>query len=435
MIPAALIIALGAFFLYRAYRLTPVTKERLEALEIIYKGAKESFGYWDLVPDLDWDGLYQEYRGRVKTAQSDWEYYNELRRFIAYLRDGHTHVQIPATATSSTLPIYLKYVEGQYVVWASANDSGIPLGSVVTAINDMETGAYLEQCVGGLTGCFTPNTRQDRLADLVRLSDAPDTLKISAITPDGKPIQTTLSYADSVRFSSSLQIDVPGKQIGAYTSMQVYELEDGIYYIRLPSFLNDYLGQEFDIFARIYGDKAKAFILDVRFNGGGSGKNALALLSYFSRLEDLTACSSFHAGDLPLPEDHQLQLPDDYREQMEQISYENDFYRGDLLEQPVMILAGWSSGSAVDNFVAYTKNTNRFTVIGTNTAGGTGTIVSYDLPGNGSFGTSSQHCYWGEDFNEIINIGIPPDIWVEQTIKDALQGIDTVLTYALNRLK
>lgn len=296
MIPAALIIiASGIFFLYRAYRLTPVTKERLEALEIIYKGAKESFAYWDLVPDLDWDGLYQEYRGRVKTARSDWEYYNELRQFIAYLRDGHTYVKVPVTTVLYTLPIQLRYMEGQYVVWASVNDVGIPLGSVVTAMNDMKTEAYLEQCVGGLTGCFTPNTRQDRLAEMVRCSDTRDTLKISAITPDGKPIQTTLSYADSVRFSSSLQIDVPGKQIGAYTSMQAYEMEEGIYCIKLPDFRNNGLGREFGVFARQYGDKAKAFILDARGNGGGNSGNALALLSYFSRLENLSFFSSFGA--------------------------------------------------------------------------------------------------------------------------------------------
>lgn len=104
------------------------------------------------------------------------------------------------------------------------------------------------------------------------------------------------------------------------------------------------------------------------------------------------------------------------------------------MKPPVMILADWRCGSAGDDFVAYAK-TNRFTVIGTNTAGGTGMLVRYNLPGNGSFGTSSRHCYWGEDLNEIINIGIPPDIWVEQTIKDALQGIDTVLTDPLKRLK
>lgn len=435
IIPAALIIILllsDIFFLYREYKLTPVAKERLEALEIIYKGAKESFGYWDLVPDLDWDGLYQEYRGRVKAARSDWEYYNELRRFVAYLHDGHIYVQIPVTATSYTLPIYLKYLEGQYVVWASANDSGIPLGSVVTAINDMETGAYLEQRVGGLTGCFTPNTRQDWLAYLVRHSDTRDTLKINAITPDGKPTQVTLSYTDSVGSASSLQIEVPRKQIDAYTSMQVYELEDGIYCIKLPDFQKNDLGREFGVFVRQHGSKAKAFILDARGNDGGNSGNALALLSYFSRLENLSFYNSIQPGYSP------LQPRDEYRKQMEQFAYENDFYRGDLLKQPVMILTDWLCGSAGDNFVAYAKNTNRFTIIGTNTAGTTGSIVSYDLPGNGSFGISSRHGYWSEDFNvskEIINIGIPPDIWVEQTIKDALQGIDTVLTYALNHLK
>ncbi|ODU57114.1 MAG: hypothetical protein ABT01_02745 [Clostridium sp. SCN 57-10] len=438
IIPAALIIILllsDIFFLYREYKLTPVAKERLEALEIIYKGAKESFGYWDLVPDLDWDGLYQEYRDRVKAARSDWEYYNELRRFVAYLRDGHTYVNVPVTTVLYILPIQLKYMEGQYVVWASVSDVGIPLGSVVTAMNDIKTDAYLEQCVGGLTGRFTPNTRQGYLAEWIRYSDSRDTLKISAITPDGKPIQATLSYANNVQPTSSLQIKMPGKQVDAYTAMQVYESEDGIYYIKLPDFLNNDLGREFGVFVRQHGSKAKAFILDARGNSGGNGGNALALLSYFSRLEDLSVFSAFDADALPLPEDYQFQLPDDYREQIAQFAYENDFYHGDLLKQPVMILTDWRCGSAGDDFVAYAKNTNRFTVIGTNTAGGTGMLVCYNLPGNGSFGTSSRHCYWGEDLNEIINVGIPPDIWVEQTIKDALQGIDTVLTYALDRLK
>lgn len=41
---------------------------------------------------------------------------------------------------------------------------------------------------------------------------------------------------------------------------------------------------------------------------------------------------------------------------------------------------------------------------------------------------------WGHNHTEIINLGIPPDIWKEQTAQDALSGKDTALTYALQLL-
>lgn len=74
-------------------------------------------------------------------------------------------------------------------------------------------------------------------------------------------------------------------------------------------------------------------------------------------------------------------------------------------------------------------------MIGTNTYGITGELKLYDLPARSQFGVSSNFIVWGEDNTPIINLGIPPDIWVEQTVADALQHKDTTLTFALEYIE
>ena len=74
------------------------------------------------------------------------------------------------------------------------------------------------------------------------------------------------------------------------------------------------------------------------------------------------------------------------------------------------------------------------TIIGTNTAGGTGQLLITELPGEMLFAVSTYNCVM-EDGTPICNNGVQPDIWCEQTVDDALAGKDTVLLKAIDHLK
>lgn len=402
------------------------TDERLKGLTTIYEGAKESFAYWSLVPDLDWDGLYAEYQARVVNAPDPWSYYEELRRFTAHLRDGHTRVDM-RLSPPCILPLELRYMEGQYIVWGAADNTSIPPGSVVATINGQDTGVFLEQRVGDQLGLFTANARQDVLCALARYSGAPDELTLEGVTPDGERFRNRVTYQTRFPRLRTLSIDAMGTPVDSYFGMKVYEHKNGVYRIVLPDFQQEKLPDEFKKFVEKYGDKASAFILDLRHNGGGNSLYGLQVLCHFSQPEDLTRVWNKKFGFAPSTKE--------YRMLMVEQSKQAGIRQEKLLSQPVVVLTDWYCASAGDDFAAYVKGCDRFTMIGTNTYGITGELKLYDLPARLQFGVSSNFIVWGEDNTPIINLGIPPDIWVEQTVADALQHKDTTLTFALEYIK
>ena len=74
------------------------------------------------------------------------------------------------------------------------------------------------------------------------------------------------------------------------------------------------------------------------------------------------------------------------------------------------------------------------TLIGTNTAGGTGQLLLKELPGGFCFAVSTYNCVM-EDGTPVCNNGVQPDIWCEQTVSDTLAGRDTVLLKAVSYLE
>ena len=71
-------------------------EQRVEGVSRIWMEAHYNFVYFDQVPALDWDTAYRDALGRVLNAEDDLDYYKELERFMAKLRDGHSDVTYPS---------------------------------------------------------------------------------------------------------------------------------------------------------------------------------------------------------------------------------------------------------------------------------------------------------------------------------------------------
>ena len=106
----------------------------------------------------------------------------------------------------------------------------------------------------------------------------------------------------------------------------------------------------------------------------------------------------------------------------------------DLCTQPVAVLTDWNCASAGDDFAVFAKGAPNVTLIGTNTAGGTGQLLLTELPGNFRFAVSTYNCVM-EDGTPVSNHGVQPDIWCEQTVSSALAGQDAVLLRAIEHLE
>lgn len=456
-------------------------EEKVYGLSVIWETAKTYYGMWDQVPELDWDAEYQAAIGRVLEADSLYAYYNELSAFTALLRDGHTQLGCIDEDFQNALrtgrgfwisPISLRYMEDAFVLSAAPRSTlaKIPLGSTVTEINALPTGEYLEQEYGRYVGCFTHGRREDKLSEKMLLIDEAKELTVSGVTPDGAAFRVDLSYAEHAGkreqlLDGNLSIELK-RDVTAHDSFRSYVVADTIYVAEITSFANPALPEEFSAWIDETREKATAYILDVRGNGGGSDGNAFAVLQHFAAPEDMGTMTVYKQYVDPTQVTNALGMKDLF-EALEPGSELEQYYQGGLdmyahryvvpydkslsapqfteagaaeesdvdpCIQPVVILTDWNCASAGDDFAVFAKGAPNVTLIGTNTAGGTGQLLLTELPGNFRFAVSTYNCVM-EDGTPVCNHGVQPDIWCEQTVSDALFGRDTILLKAIEYLE
>ena len=488
---AALVLLAGIFYAQKGtvkYRvLSDVdflsAEEKVYGLSVIWDTAKTYYGMWDQVPDLDWDAEYQAAISRVLETENLYAYYNELSAFAALLRDGHTQLGCMDEDFQNALrtgrgfwisPISLRYMEDAFFLGSAPRSTlaQIPLGSTITEIGGLPTKEYLEQEYGRYVGCFTYGRREELLAERMLLSETAKELTLSGFAPDGTEFRAQLSYAEHAGNREQLPDDLSMElkhDETAYGSFKSYVVADSIYVAEITSFANASLPEEFAAWIDETREKATAYILDVRGNSGGSDGNAFAVLRHFVVPEDMGAMTVYKQYVDPTQVTNALGMTD-YFEELEPGSDLEQYYQDGLdmyahryvvpygkslsapeftegteaaepeetavrlCDKPVVILTDWNCASAGDDFAVFAKGAPNVTLIGTNTAGGTGQLLLKELPGDFRFAVSTYNCVM-EDGTPVCNHGVQPDIWCEQTVSDALAGQDTVLLKAISYLE
>lgn len=455
-------------------------EEKVYGLSVIWETAKTYYGMWNQVPDLDWDAEYQAAIARVLETGNLYAYYNELSAFTALLRDGHTQLGCMDEDFQNALrtgrgfwisPISLRYMEGAFVLGSAPRSTlaQIPLGATITEINGLPTGEYLEQEYGRYVGCFTYGRREEKLSEKMLLSETAKELTVSGFAPDGTEFRAQLSYAEHAGKREQLPDDLSMElkhDETAYDSFKSYVVADSIYVAEITTFANSALPEEFAAWMDETRDAAAAYILDVRGNSGGSDGNAFAVLRHFIAPENMGTMTAYKQYVDPTQVTAALGIKDDFEElelgaEQEQyyqdgldmyshryvLPYEEslsvpEFTEGAepeetavrLCEKPVVILTDWNCASTGDDFAVFAKGAPNVTLIGTNTAGGTGQLLLAELPGDFRFAVSTYQCVMA-DGTPVCNNGVRPDVWCEQTVSDALSGRDTVLLKAVSYLE
>ncbi|UTW64615.1 hypothetical protein KFE98_01745 [bacterium SCSIO 12741] len=162
-------------------------------------------------------------------------------------------------------------------------------------------------------------------------------------------------------------------------------------------------------------------LIDLRQNGGGSGLQGNYILSHFIESPTLSAKYKTRSG----PDGQWEEFPADtiYPQSNKEI-----------YAKPVILLIGSGTYSAAEDFCLAFDQAHRGIKIGTKTSGSTGNSTGFDLPGGG-YGqvTIKRDSY--VDGKEFVGYGIEPEIEVETTIQDVIEGRDTVLLKAIEVLK
>lgn len=441
--------------------LTP--EERVHGLSIIWKEAAYNFPYFDQLPDLDWDRAYREAIPRVLAAGTTLEYYRELHRFAALLRDGHTRVRLPDSIIQrrpfSSPQVELEAVGGRALVRnASAHlADSLPIGSVLTSVVGKPVDAYLEEEVLPWVFASAPHSRRisaiegSHTRGYGLLVGRPGTtVSVGVETPAGEQRSLRLT-----RDRFTVERDwVRSDRSGPRPLLEFDWVERDIAYLALNTFSSARLVPRLDSLLSELR-RARGVIIDLRENGGGSDVVAAEVLARFAegpfvgtasrvRINDAyyRALGSFGRPAL------ERALPDDQAELIERSlrHYRGEAWRfeprdtlrveydGERIDAPVAVLTARGTGSAAENLLVRLPDDGRFFTVGSPTAASTGQPLRLSLPGGG-YAQIVTRAALLPDGTPVVRHGIRPDIAVVETVEDIRQGRDPAVSRAVEELR
>lgn len=392
--------------------------ERVAGFVRLWSEAKYNFAFFDQVPELDWDKVFEEYLPKVQGEQTTEQYYQLLEQCVALLKDGHTSVFLPSDLRKNArLPFQLAMIESKVIVTHVAPAAcfvhpELKTGQELTHIGGQPVKAILEQHVYPYVADSTRQNR-DRHA-LRRLIEGDENARaiIRLRDLDGQGREVTLPYL-RWRYPTTPKLEYlnVGKEIA---------------YVSLNSFSSKDIVSQFDAaFERIR--KSKGLIIDVRNNGGGSSSIGYAIIGKLinkpikgSRWKTRQYMPAFRAWG---------EADRWYIGEPRQINPRTETpFLG-----PVVVLIGPGTASAAEDFVVALHASGRAILVGEKTAGTTGQPLVIKLPGGGSARICTKHDFY-PDGREFVGIGIIPDVEVHPTQESVASGKDTVSEKALERL-
>jgi carboxyl-terminal processing protease len=164
--------------------------EKLYGLSLLWQEANYNFAFFDQVPDLDWDGTYQEFIPQVLASESTYEYYSVLRRFLALLEDGHTGVSYPeGLGDRESYPwILVRNIEDRALVVNVGRglEAEIPVNSIIEMVDGVPASDYAAAHQLPHVFSSTAHHRWDEAMRWVLRGPADESIRITYVTPSGE---------------------------------------------------------------------------------------------------------------------------------------------------------------------------------------------------------------------------------------------------------
>ncbi len=426
----ALVAELARAFLDPAYAdFSPKIAPKPEAVRLLrlagfarfWSEVKYNFVYLEKRPDVDWEALLERYLPRIAAAKDDIEYGRILEEAVALLKDGHTNVYPHARPRLDGPPLVLEPIEGKPVVTVVGN---LPeLAALRPGMELLEIdGTPLSTIIArDIDPYIATGTIQDRRLRQMRalLRAAPDsTLKTKWLALDGKTIDVELKCDSSKRRGA-----LPSRTM---TRFEYRELPGGIAYMALNTFDDSRIVKDFEASYEKARD-ARAWILDLRDNGGGSSDIGYAILKHTLRAPTKTMAERIR---IYRPTWKAWGRPQDWQE-IEPKTIEPA--QGPRFDGPVFILTSPITCSAAEDFLISARTAKRATIVGEPTCGSSGQPLYFSI-----YGADVRICTkWDRfpDGAEYVGIGILPDVPAARTRRDVAVGRDAVLEKALELIR
>lgn len=452
-----LLVLLGFFCSLRAQNTLPnklSVNDKIYGLSKFWQEVNYNFVYLNKVNRNSWDSLYHSMIEQVSNTKNDYDYWQLMKRFCAFLNDGHTGVWSTDTAINNNI---LTKMFGDY--WIGFTNVGgraivnytlkkhikeIPIGTELIEVNGLPTTKYLQQFVLPYMSSSTDYVREDMAISNIIAGLRGTTYHVKLKRPNGTIFPLTLTHEQTTDTAF-----FPALNTRPLLELKWYP--NDVAYLALNSFGNEKIDT---LFLEKLPElkKAKSLIVDLRNNGGGSTDIGIFILCYLTNdtllphakyytRENLAAFKAW--GKYVTEKDtvgnswntkcwlayHDLlidSLSKDYR------PWTNTLEPMRVVV-PTAVLIGHNTASAAEDFLISADGQKHFTKIGERSYGSTGQPLMLDLPGGGARICTKKDTY--PDGREFVGVGVIPDIEVMPTVNDFINGKDPALEKALQYLK
>lgn len=427
--------------------------DRIYGLSKFWQEVNYNFIYLDQVNKKSWDSAYKSAIVNVQKSTSDYQYYRELQKFCALLKDGHTNVYMPQRKEFFTMvntfgdyAFYFQNFGGKAIVVRTnfSKKDEVPFGSEVIEVNGKPTQKYIDEEVAPYIASSTDYVLQDASIKNLLKGQEGETYNLKIKKPDGKMISLSLTHKKTEEKEVFPAFDAPKKLLDFNWQ------KNNVAYVSLNSFESPNIIDSFKaILPALY--TAKALIIDLRYNGGGSSEIGKAILEYLTN--DTLLYGAANRSRLHIPS-HKAwgaftTVKDTIGNPFDKKSYlmfrDKFYYDFDYAPDtvrliakrivlPTVVLFGHNTASAAEDFLIYADNQKHFTKMGTNSFGSTGQPFAFSMPAGGSARVCTKADTY-PDGRVFVGVGIKPTIEVVPMLNDFLQKRDVVLEKAIDLLQ
>jgi hypothetical protein len=326
MKPILLFVLLIAGCISTAQQPPSIPVENMQAdFDLLRKSMEEAHGgLYRFASKQVTDARFDSYRKKIPAMKSSREFMSLMMQVLADTRDGHMRFALDentqaAFARAKSFPFSVNIEDNRTMVLynETAADTTIKPGTEILTINGQKTGELLRLIYAKLPADgYIETGKQKRLEQAFGafywlLIDSTDQFTLSARDRNGKTINTTFPGVSNSERNKNRNDNKVNAQVIANVaqlegsreniSLQFLRGND-IAYLRIRGFQgNDFYQQIDSVFKTVHNKKAKAFILDLRGNGGGTDQYGAWLVSkfvtkpfrYFDRIHLATLQPSF----------------------------------------------------------------------------------------------------------------------------------------------
>jgi C-terminal processing protease CtpA/Prc len=429
-------------------KLTPADK--VYGLSKFWQEVNYNFVYLENVDRKMWDNRYRELITVVQNTKTDYEYFRELEKFCALLKDGHTNIYLPYSVKRmytefGDYQLFIKNIEGRAVIVRTnlGKKEELPAGSEIIEVNGLTAENYISQQVTPYISSSADYVLKDYGIERMLGGLEGDSYQVKIKKPDGTMVVLNLTHkpvAEKELYPPLLKS----------SEVDFRWLDKQVAYVALNTFVSENTATLFTkLLPELY--KAKGLVIDLRKNGGGSTSVGLHILQYLSNdslfygAKSITRnhIATYKAwGQYTQPKDtltdgdakkYLLAAKDRYYYQFD---YTPDTIRlsSKKIVVPIVLLLGHNTASAAEDFLIYADNQQHMIKMGENSFGSTGQPYTFPLVG----GYTARVCTKKDTYADgrlFVGCGIKPDIEVKQTLQDYISQKDAVLDKAFSHLK